>query len=326
MRVLFTDLVAYKPYTCDTLRSEALGGTEATVLRVARGLAQRGHEVALFQGIDAGRSETTIDGILHVNAGSEIKPDAVVHLRTAQAVAGFREHWPEARHLVWMHDLGGAWSRTEPVQGEELVCVSDFHAKQINEHLDEAPKAIHRIYNVVEVDGMRYPKVRGRLGFFSSPHKGLNQTIDAFFALSQSRPELSLVIANPGYIPNGPGGSAIGITNLGQLPHHRVMEEMSRCEVLFYPQTAVPETFGLVLAEANAMGTPVISHDHGAAMEVLMGANAGCNSVIQADDPAIIAHALHESLNRGGKSAPALDPRFAIDAVIADWCNLLEGK
>jgi glycosyltransferase involved in cell wall biosynthesis len=38
---------------------------------------------------------------------------------------------------------------------------------------------------------------------------------------------------------------------------------------VFYPNFVLPETFGLVFAEANAVGTPVLTHDCGAAAEVL---------------------------------------------------------
>src|SRR5581483_2147599 len=38
---------------------------------------------------------------------------------------------------------------------------------------------------------------------------------------------------------------------------------------VFYPKFVLPETFGLVFAEASAVGTPVLTHDCGAAAEVL---------------------------------------------------------
>jgi glycosyltransferase involved in cell wall biosynthesis len=39
--------------------------------------------------------------------------------------------------------------------------------------------------------------------------------------------------------------------------------------MLFLPNFSVPETFGLVLAESNSVGTPVLAHPIGAAPEVL---------------------------------------------------------
>ena len=38
--IVFIDTVCYKPYTGNTLRDEPLGGTEATVIRVAEGLSK----------------------------------------------------------------------------------------------------------------------------------------------------------------------------------------------------------------------------------------------------------------------------------------------
>lgn len=321
MNILFFDPCAYKPYTYNTLRSEALGGTEATVLRVARGLAKEGLDVSLFQLIDPHRDEATIDGIRHVHDSSELAPDVVVHLRTARFVNAMKETYPKARHLVWMHDLGGPHLKDEPLDGQELICVSNFHREQF---LTAMPTGVKLslptvIYNPIEIDGLRYPKIEGRLGFFSSPHKGLDQVISAFKQVGSLGREL--VIGNPGYMPDANNHGA-NITYLGQLPHCRVMEEMSKCQVLFYPQTTWPETFGLVLAEANAMGTPVLCHDFGAAKEVLqaeIGDNPG-NWVVDCSNPEMVKTALERMLE--SPNPVRADPRFSLENVVADWKNL----
>lgn len=326
MRVLFVDSVAYRPYDCRVLQSEALGGTEATVLRVARGLAKEGLDVSLFQLVDAHREEAVIDGIRHVNDSSALEPDVVVHLRTAKLVAAFREVYPKARHLVWMHDLGGEWLKDEPIVGEELVCVSDFHCKQFYGAAWGQGKAealtIHQVYNPVEIDGHRLDKIEGRLGFFSSPHKGLNQVMDLFAELRKARPELHLVVGNPGYMGlTNTKALPEGVTFLGELSHPRTLEAMSQCQVLFYPQTVFAETFGLVLAEANAMGVPVLCHAFGAAKEVLAQDGRLVNAVIDCTDLEKVRRALDRILV--GDLKPSLDPRFKLENVITDWKELL---
>ncbi len=47
------------------------------------------------------------------------------------------------------------------------------------------------------------------------------------------------------------------------------MQHIRESLCVFYPQTQRCETFGLVYAESNAVGTPVLAHDFGAAREVL---------------------------------------------------------
>lgn len=322
MKVLFVDMAASKPYTMNTLRSYAMGGTEATVLRVAGGLAKEGFEVFLFEGCDANRAELTVDGVRHIPDTAMPDVDVCIHLRTALFIEGFKELYPKARHIVWLHDIV-----TEPepelVNADEVVCVSHWHLQQTCEAWPAEPAEFKArfIYNPVVVGGAkRHEKVPGRLGFFSSPHKGLKQTVELFQELRKKTPSLSLVVANPGYLPDMVPD---GVTFLGQLPHHRVLEEMSKCEALFYPQTVFPETFGLVLAEANAMGTPVLAHDFGAAREVLMAThnNRRCNEVLDLNKEGYLEAALYR-LRYAPPKAEA-DPRFSLENVLAQWKDLL---
>lgn len=328
MNVLLIDVVAYKKYDANTLQKEALGGSEASLIRVARGLARRGHDVAVFQAVDAHRDEAIIQGVRHVHDSSDVTPDVVIHFRTGELIAAFREQYPKARHLMWTQDFFTKDS-LKGLEGEEIVCLSNAHVKQVQETLDAngaKSYTIHRIHNMVEIDGAKLDKVPGRLGFFSSPHKGLDQVLSLFGKINEERnikglPSFELVIGNPGYLPGGvpidPNASF-----LGELSHPRVMEELSKCEVLFYPQTVFPETFGIILAEANAMGVPVLAHDFGAASEVL---DSHTNAVLDCTDSNHVKLAL-DILLKGNQPKPTLDPRFTPDAVIDAWEALLVQK
>jgi glycosyltransferase involved in cell wall biosynthesis len=88
---------------------------------------------------------------------------------------------------------------------------------------------------------------------------------------------------------------------------------------VFYPQTVHAETFGLVFAEANAVGTPVLAHDFGAAREVL----SNPEQLVDGKDPrALIAklRAWHD----GARAQVAARPEFRASAVIAEWLRLVE--
>lgn len=335
LSILFIDIVAYKPYDANTLQKEALGGSEASLIRVARGLARRGHDVSVFQAVDAHREEVMIKGVRHVHDSSELNPDVVVHFRTGELVDAFREQYPKARHLMWAQDFFNKES-VIGLDGEEIICLSDAHKAQIEQTFASCfqvesfrlkmstPKAIHKIYNIVEVDGAKLDKVPGRLGFFSSPHKGLDQVLSLFQKIK--KPGMELVIGNPGYL--GLNGHAVqfddpGVTVLGELSHPRVMEELSKCEALFYPQTVFPETFGIILAEANAMGVPVLCHDFGAAKEMVKYGH-----VVDCTDSAMVKRCLDDILDRAqnGAPKPQLHPEFTESAVIDQWEALLVQK
>jgi glycosyltransferase involved in cell wall biosynthesis len=86
---------------------------------------------------------------------------------------------------------------------------------------------------------------------------------------------MQLRVASPGYkslrrahIESVEGGIA-GVQWLGSLPQSEIHAEVRAALCVFYLNFVLPETFGLVLAEAKALGTPVLTHACGAAVEVL---------------------------------------------------------
>jgi Glycosyl transferases group 1 len=88
-------------------------------------------------------------------------------------------------------------------------------------------------------------------------------------------PDLRLRVGSPGYKSlrrariESVDGKIDGVDWLGALPHERILQEVRTALCVFYPNFVLPETFGLVLAEAKAVGTPVLTHACGAASEVL---------------------------------------------------------
>jgi glycosyltransferase involved in cell wall biosynthesis len=154
------------------------------------------------------------------------------------------------------------------------VCVSDSQRRGVEATLrsigvGERVRAL-TIYNPVDdtlmPDGT--PVDERKLVFFSSPNKGLNFTLDAFSALKQRMPDLRLVVGNPGY-KSGCDARRAGVELLGPQPQARIHAEVRSALCTFFPNFVIPETFGLVFAESRALGTPVLTHDCGAALEVI---------------------------------------------------------
>lgn len=88
---------------------------------------------------------------------------------------------------------------------------------------------------------------------------------------------------------------------------------------LFYLNPLFPETFGLALAESNAVGTPVLAHPLGAVPEVIL------------DDRQIInAYHLEKVVERlmlwhkGARPVVKVNENFRIERVIAHWQKLLK--
>jgi glycosyltransferase involved in cell wall biosynthesis len=270
--VLFVDWTCPSPYSARTVREAALGGTEATATRIAEALDAR-----VMQ-----HNRTEADG-RYVPPFRDPEVQHVVVLRDPRCMREMHERFPGARLYLWMHDLvrpgskrGRRIAAAARVLSEldvQVVCVSNFQRSGMEATLREAgfPNVpVRTIYNPIDdtlqPDGSIFDS--NKLVFFSSPNKGLAFTLDAFQALRRRMPEMRLHVGNPGYkkLPRSRGE---GVTWLGGLPHARILAEVRTALCVFYPNFVLPETFGLVLAEANAVGTPVITHDRGAASEVL---------------------------------------------------------
>jgi len=272
-RVVFFDPACPRPYSVQTLSEEALGGTEATVVRVAEALGAR---VVQHNRVEAeGR---------YLPPGQMNDVEHVVLVRDSRRLDKVHSLYPNARIYLWMHDLVRPGSkrgrRLEAARevlaefGVTIICVSEFQRAGIEAVLTRFPNRegirTRMIYNPID-DGLVPSESRvdpTSLVFFSSPNKGLAYTLDAFRALRRRMPEMRLRVGNPGYVRKQ-FGTIEGVEWLGPLPHRRILAEVRTALCVFYPNFVLPETFGLVLAEANAVGTPVLTHGVGAAMEVL---------------------------------------------------------
>jgi phosphatidylinositol alpha-mannosyltransferase len=166
------------------------------------------------------------------------------------------------------------------VQMEKLngrIAVSPDARKTIVEHLGGdavlVPNGVHvaRFANAVPYDG--WPGEGGALGFVGrvdEPRKGLDVLLAAFDKLRRDRPHLRLLIAGPGDIDDVPAG----VTVLGQVSDADKARAFRSVDVFVAPNTG-GESFGIILLEAMAAGTPIVASDLDAFRRVLDDGAAG---------------------------------------------------
>ncbi|HXZ60215.1 MAG TPA: glycosyltransferase family 4 protein [Steroidobacteraceae bacterium] len=271
--LLFFDPLCPRPYGEESLREAGLAGTEASTVRIAEALDAW---VAQHNRTEAQGRYRPPSAVAHVSH--------VVVLRDPRALQAAARLFPGARLTLWVHD------RIEPGSSRAhwfaravpelrrlqpaIVCVSDYQRERVAATVAGLPGCeglvVRRIYNPVDdaivPDGT--PVDPTKLVFFSSPNKGLRFALDAFRALRRRMPELRLCVGNPGYKSFAATGIP-GVEWLGSLPHARVLSQVRAALCTFSLNFVIPETFGLVFAESHAVGTPVLTHDCGAAREVL---------------------------------------------------------
>jgi glycosyltransferase involved in cell wall biosynthesis len=343
---LFFDPACQQPYDTRTLREQAMGGTEATVTRVADAL----------DALVAQHNRTENYGRYRAPEKNPSVTSVVIN-RDSRALPQVRELYPNARVYLWLHDQlkpgskRAGWLASTASLLRELevtvVCVSDSQRRDVEAALRtmrDGDLRTHTIYNPIDdalaPDGS--PVDVNKLVFFSSPNKGLKFTLDAFRALRRRMPDLRLVVGNPGYKVRK---SVLidGVEYLGPQPQSRMLTEVRTALCTFFPNFVIPETFGLVFAESNAVGTPVLTHDCGAAVEVL-GDRSQILPVTVADrayevllshvspgwraGPARVAASLGmfdvyaeriAAWRGGGRPRVGPDPRFRLAAVADQW-------
>lgn len=335
-KILVVDPVATKQYDERDLENDALGGIEATVVRIAEGLALD-HLVVVAQSAREW-CRTSPAGVVYApyRHKSEFLDhadlDAVVVVRAHKVLPRLRRHFPDAAMYLWMHCNPGrrlhTLARACVDTDTTLITVSDYHLDTMTsfytQHDPAAAKRLKvmRIYNPVAPgltrDGTAWDP--NKLLFLSSPHKGLEQVLDVFSMLKRRCADLRLCIANPGYL-NWRVPRTDGVITLGKLRHDQVVSHLRDSLCVFYPQTMFEETFGLVFAEANAVGTPVIAHPHGAAPEVLSDASQLCDGT----DMAQVCDRVLQWRD-GLRPMPPSVERFALPRVLADWEKLLQAE
>jgi glycosyltransferase involved in cell wall biosynthesis len=153
------------------------------------------------------------------------------------------------------------------------------------------------------------------------PRKGLDVAIDAYKVLGPDAPPL-LIAGQPGWggvepdaLARGRGLAPEKVRVLGRLSDADLAVVLRRATVLIMPSRA--EGFGLPVAEAFAVGTPVICSD----IPVLAEVTAGAAVLVPPGDPAALAAALTDllgnatELNRLAQAGLARSAAFDWDAV-----------
>jgi glycosyltransferase involved in cell wall biosynthesis len=271
--ILFYDPVCARPYDTETLRRQAMGGTEATVVRVADALGA----------FVAQHNRTSASG-RYLPPRRDPAIGQVIVNRDSRALPVVRELYPNARVHLWLHDRVRPRSkRARRIAADaailrdlaaRVICVSDTQRRDVEAALHwmgvSDRVSACTIYNPVDDDLLPdgSPIDDAKLVFLSSPNKGLRFTLDAFGAVRRAMPDMRLVIGNPGY-KAGDATRFEGVEYLGPQPQQLIHAHVRTALCTFFPNFVIPETFGLVFAESRALGTPVLTHDCGAALEVL---------------------------------------------------------
>ena len=342
--VVFIDTRPPIPYDASTLDEEATGGAIGTIIRVGEGLAAH-HDVYVLQRhpprAPRGRAAYT-----SVNRIQDLPvPDAVVVVRAdlfrgETGVPALRRRFPRSRMFYWSHvTLPQCWAtplgrlhgrlmrgRFEALaglfstHGVTALGTSRFHAESIRKTLGPSVP-VAWIYNPVDEVAPPGPETAhdpDQLIYLSSPERCLGTAVALLAEARKVRPSFRLLIASPGYRSRR-RREVEGVVNLGPLPRRELFRHVRQSLCVFYPNLHCMECFGLVFAESNALGTPVLTHPIGAAPEVV----ADPTQLVDCRDTrAVVARLV--AWAEGDRPAVSARPEFMPSTVVRRWLELLD--
>jgi phosphatidylinositol alpha-mannosyltransferase len=186
----------------------------------------------------------------------------------------------------------------EKISGK--IAVSPAARKVIVEHLGGDAVVIPNGVDVAHFADAAalpgYPRAGGTVGFigrYDEPRKGMQVLIAALQRLVPHRPELRLIVVGRGdaeqFREALPTGLAGRVDLLGIVSEADKARMLHSIDVYCAPNTG-GESFGVILLEAMAAGTPVVASDLEAFRRVLDGGRAG--RLFRTGDPDALAAAL----------------------------------
>ncbi len=315
------------------------GGTEAFVDQLCRGLLAAGHSVTLFA---TGDSTCPVPTRWHFPESKGISGDIVTELQHVQAAHD------ALSDVDVIHDntlLGPWWSLTHPDSppivttahgeftpeltrlysaiGRDVGVIALSHAQRLT-----APDVpiVEVIHHGVDVD--RFPTGAGDGGYLlflgrMSPDKGAHRAIRAARAAGKHL-LLAAKMREPGerryYAEQVEPLLGPDAVFMGEVGGDRKLSLLAGAEALLNP-IRWPEPFGLVMIEALACGTPVVTFAEGSAPEIV---RHGTTGFLCTDDADMVEHLrMLPSLDRTACRNDARD-RFSTSRMVADHLRLYE--
>jgi glycosyltransferase involved in cell wall biosynthesis len=177
------------------------------------------------------------------------------------------------------------------------------------------------------VDVSRYPKGREKENYVLYVgrllnYKGIESLIEAMSEV-QKRANLMLVIVGEGYdrrrLEDRALSMSLKVRFTGRLDRRRLIDTLSRAEMLVLPTSNRLEAFGIVLLEAMACETPVLAYDTPGVNEV---AREGGRVFSSTTELAKIILELHENeaarRNLGERGRKVVEEKYSWKRVLAN--------
>lgn len=267
--------------------------------------------VHVHEPIPPGIGHTVLRRLASAREGSSVPVPAVV-----ATVHVSMSPWPAGRSRSLRTASRHVGSALREV--DVLTAVSEHARRTLVDHLGRLPLVVP---NGVDVTGWAaaHPHRSGGepvvlvLGRADEPRKGVDVLLRAWPRVREHVPHARLVVVGPARAALGPGAGA-GVHLAGTVGEADKRALVSGADVLVAPHRG-GESFGIVLVEAMATGTPVVASDLPAFRDVM----AGTGVRVPPGDPAALARAVVDVLRASPAEASRRAGAARRRAAAYDW-------
>lgn len=333
------------PYSWPEVRR----GAERILVETARALAGRGHDVTVFtSGWRGGTSHaegvrtvrfrrwTSHPALHELWFGVRVAPnlaaggfDAVHSIMPWDALAAIRTR-RLARHRTVYDEMGipglkwdqrrDGWARWRVVEGADVYgCMSEYALEALAR---DCGRSGVRIPGGVRLDEFAPADARAPeptllfSGAFDVPFKGVASLLEALPLVAEREPDVRLWLSGPGdadrMLAAAPPAAAAHVEVLPLGEPGDQAERYAQAWTTVLPSQR--ESFGMVMLESLACGTPIVTTDVGAPQELV---TATTGAVSRAGDVASLADALCRAIDLARDPATAGRCRASVAAY--DW-------
>jgi glycosyltransferase involved in cell wall biosynthesis len=253
-------------YTGETLRTGAMGGTESSVVHLAEALAQRGHDVRVFNGVAEPRHAFGVEYLPMDAAGAQTRGDIGISVAAPKAfsMASFRVP------ILWLHNPLKGFRQLR--QGSVLpmlksrphiVLLGEYHARHVPRWLPSSGRSIihHGIAGAFHREQSAAVAPQPRAIFTSQPYRGLDWLLGLWPEVRARVPDARFdVFAPKAHQANANAAKAApdGVLFRGSIARDTLVRELENARIQFIPGHR-DETYCLAAAEAIASGVPVVT-------------------------------------------------------------------
>lgn len=279
------------PFNLSTPYSEPLGGSEMTLLLLARGLSELGHEVVLLNSSNYKEQQQNfeLNNAAYFDYYARWSEVIILNRSVPEGIAGYwdkktfyftHDAYDQSHIIGWLMNYGAEY------HFHKVICVSEWQKRTFVDYLGLNPEQLVVLGNPIDYflykEDFSRSRNENKLVFAGIPYKGLEIVPDLFESIqAQSGDNISLDVYSSFELYQAKQADQRYVNTYRRLEYmegvklHKPVSMKKLAEVfkgasLYLAPSLYHETFGRLYVEAMAGGCLPVVPDNGANREIVV--------------------------------------------------------